>query len=329
LTGDRCLLIGVSVFEELGLKPDEEAVYVAVVDRPGCRIEELTDVGLTPAKMASALADLESRGLVSLLPGRPRRYTAADPGVALEALIRSREEGLQRARLSASLLGERHREARAATVSPQDVVEIVRSREATIQRWREVQRSAQHEVITFDRPPYLLLGINELERELLATGVAYRSVYDRSAFDVRDRIAEIRTMTEYGEQSRMASNVPVKMFIADARVGLISLHGTTTADSALVVHQSSLLDSMVALFEEIWRRAVPLGVAIGAGPAQPSERDVELLSALAAGLTDEAIAHQRDVNPRTVRRHVRRLLDELGVETRFQAGLQAGRRGWL
>jgi DNA-binding NarL/FixJ family response regulator len=127
----------------------------------------------------------------------------------------------------------------------------------------------------------------------------------------------------------MGSNVPVKMFIADARVGLISLHGTTMADSALVVHQSSLLDSMVALFEEIWRRAVPLGVAISAGPAQPSERDVELLSALAAGLTDEAIAHQRGVNPRTVRRHVRRLLDELGVETRFQAGLQAGRRGWL
>jgi DNA-binding NarL/FixJ family response regulator len=34
-------------------------------------------------------------------------------------------------------------------------------------------------------------------------------------------------------------------------------------------------------------------------------------------------------HPRTVQRRVRELLDRLGAGTRFQAGLQAVRRGWL
>jgi DNA-binding NarL/FixJ family response regulator len=54
-----------------------------------------------------------------------------------------------------------------------------------------------------------------------------------------------------------------------------------------------------------------------------------LLGLLAAGLTDSAIGRHLGTHPRTVQRRVRELLDRLGAGTRFQAGLQAVRRGWL
>ena len=41
------------------------------------------------------------------------------------------------------------------------------------------------------------------------------------------------------------------------------------------------------------------------------------------------IAGQTVISQRTVERKVRTMLEQLGASTRFQAGVQAARRGWL
>jgi DNA-binding NarL/FixJ family response regulator len=48
-----------------------------------------------------------------------------------------------------------------------------------------------------------------------------------------------------------------------------------------------------------------------------------------AGATDEVIARKLGIGLRTVRRRIASLMTELGVDTRFQAGVEAVRRGWL
>ncbi|HEX5861291.1 MAG TPA: helix-turn-helix domain-containing protein, partial [Nocardioides sp.] len=64
------------------------------------------------------------------------------------------------------------------------------------------------------------------------------------------------------------------------------------------------------------------------GEARPELRRF-LLQQLAAGAKDEQIARVLGISLRTVRRRVADLLSELGVDTRFQAGAEAVRRGWL
>ena len=63
-------------------------------------------------------------------------------------------------------------------------------------------------------------------------------------------------------------------------------------------------------------------------PAPPAQ-DAHLLALMAAGLKDEVVARQLGLSLRTVRRRIARLMDELGADTRFQAGIEAARRGWL
>ncbi|MBD8609959.1 hypothetical protein IFT77_05635 [Frigoribacterium sp. CFBP 13729] len=72
------------------------------------------------------------------------------------------------------------------------------------------------------------------------------------------------------------------------------------------------------------------------GPADPAtglraptvdERD--LLAFVAAGATDDVIARQLGISPRTLRRRLRDLFDELGASNRFHAGVEAARRGWV
>jgi DNA-binding NarL/FixJ family response regulator len=61
----------------------------------------------------------------------------------------------------------------------------------------------------------------------------------------------------------------------------------------------------------------------------PTDDERALIAMLASGLKDEAIARQLDVHVATVRRRITALVERLDATTRFQAGLQAARRGWL
>ncbi|MFC6678324.1 response regulator transcription factor [Nonomuraea ferruginea] len=49
----------------------------------------------------------------------------------------------------------------------------------------------------------------------------------------------------------------------------------------------------------------------------------------AQGLSDEAIARHLGVSVRTVRTRFAEAMTELGAQSRFQAGVEAARRGWL
>ncbi|WP_374201564.1 response regulator transcription factor [Actinocorallia sp. API 0066] len=54
-----------------------------------------------------------------------------------------------------------------------------------------------------------------------------------------------------------------------------------------------------------------------------------MLRLLAQGLSDDAIARRLRVTTSTVRRHCAAIREELGVATRFAAGVEAARRGWI
>ena len=318
------------MLEAVGLSGQQQDIYLALLDGGPATTAEVRD-RVAGAPVAAALAALEIKGLISRLPGRPVRYQPARPDVAMEVLVRSQEQELQRVRALTTGLMERFRTGHGTAADPTEIVEVVTTREATVQRMAQLQRSATQEVRAFDRPPYIGgLGTNDIESELLGTGVHYRCVYDRGGLEMPGRLTAIRNLVENGEQARVATGVPVKMFLADDRLGLISLDRPVTSDSALVIHQSSLLDTLIALFEEIWADAVPMRFdAPGAETSPRDEQHRVLLGLLAAGLTDEAIARHLGWHPRTAQRHVRDLMTELGAQTRFQAGLQAVRRGWL
>ncbi|GLZ29844.1 hypothetical protein Lesp02_20340 [Lentzea sp. NBRC 105346] len=291
------------MFEILGLTPAEERLWQTLVDRPPATARELG------ANVHGTLAALCAKGLAIRLSGRPVRYTAAAPDEALDALFRAREEELRQARVLTGQLVDRYRSRRA---SPGEVVEVVRGSDAVFHRWRQIQRTARAELCGLHRPPFLTEPAPDEIR------VPSRTVYDHSVAEMPGMLDRIAELVESGEQARIGS-VPVKALLADDRIGMISL---ATTDSVLVVHASALLTALRTLFDRIWASSTPL-----AGSEGTDNR--RLLTLLAAGLTDQAIARQFGWHLRTVQRRVRRIMAELGVRTRFQAGLQAGRRGWL
>lgn len=160
---------------------------------------------------------------------------------------------------------------------------------------------------------------------LLARGVVSRTV---SPPELRDHPliwAYAEETWRAGEQVRIADRLPPRMVVRDREVALLPVDRDDLPAGVLVVWSASLVAALVGLFEEVWARSRP-----AFGPDQPAHRhDPRLLALLAAGTKDESIARHLGKGLRTVRREVAALLDDLGAGTRFEAGVQAARRGWL
>lgn len=196
--------------------------------------------------------------------------------------------------------------------------------------YARILRSAHQDVGIFDSPPYFSdpYAPNAAELEQLGRGVRFRVLYDRRGVDMPGRLAHIDSGRAAGENARVA-DVPFKLLISDHAVAMLPASGDPAyGESWLVVRDSVLIDALATLFETLWERGVPLHVAEHF-PGTPDETDRALLSLLTAGLTDQAIAAHFGWHERTAHRRLREMMTRLDAATRFQAGYQAVRRGWL
>ncbi|MGH3657510.1 MAG: helix-turn-helix transcriptional regulator, partial [Micromonosporaceae bacterium] len=269
--------------------------------------------------------------LVQVIDDSPPRYAAkVAPDTAAEML--TRRTRVHRQRIAAAAAARCRVPVRPSIGGAPEVLagpdEIRRVNDA-------LQRNARREVLCVDKPPYVdCNAINLIERDQLVNGVTYRVVYDRSALSARGRLDTISELVEIGEQARTASGVPMKMMIFDRAAAVIPLQiSAHTIERALLVRHSSLVGALAKVFADLWHGAVPFGP--GRTPVkpvtatEPSTEERQILALLSAGSTDETIGRLMNFSPRTAHRRVRELTAKLGVETRFQAGVQAVRLGWL
>lgn len=137
----------------------------------------------------------------------------------------------------------------------------------------------------------------------------------------------IDATVDNGGEVRIAATLPMKLLIADRSRALVPLDDSGSA-GVILVRSPTVVRALTELFHGLWDRATPYPPERDQpGGLTPYQRHV--LSLLAAGCKDEEIAGRTHVSIRTVRRNIAAILDHLGVATRFAAGVQAAKRGWV
>jgi DNA-binding CsgD family transcriptional regulator len=326
------------MFQALGLSPSEENLYTVLVHSPRSTVAELASYGSVSSQQATRdLHRLVQQGLANRLPGRQGRYIAVAPDIAIEPLLAKREDELRQARLGSSdLMKAFHAASRQE--HPAELVEIITGESNIRSRTDQLPGAARKQIRGFDRPPYVMSpneGISQ-EASRIREGVSYRVIYSAQAVMLPGRLeGEIRDACAAGEQARVRPDLPTKLWIVDDTLALIPIKSTQQAiATCFIVRPCDLLDSLIALFEAEWERAVPLRAFLGEDPVaqdmpDPDETRTAVLSCLAAGLTDEGIARSLGCSLRTAQRHIRRLMHDLNASSRFQAGMEARQRGWV
>jgi DNA-binding CsgD family transcriptional regulator len=218
----------------------------------------------------------------------------------------------------------------------QHLVELVEGPSAITHRVGALLAGAEHEVLAFDAPPYVTAdaSASDAERDLLTRGVRVRAIYANEVLGITPRVEYIRELVALGESARVLPTVPLKMVIIDGRDAVFPLTASAqgTRSTAALIRRSLLCDALVELFEVHWKQAAPVfATTLDSDQVHPeiTPADQALLHLLHAGLKDDAIARNLDIGERTLRRRVTALNERLGASSRFQAGAQAVRRGWL
>lgn len=323
-----------SVLELWGLDEQSEALYRALLRNPerdaawfAAHLER------DEAEVTRDLAALADAGLVACQGGG---YAAGPPSTTLYPLVNAELADLdgRRARLDAvraslasfaadHVVGRSRSWARA----PFELLSATESYVAV----EDLQRSTRGEVVSthpvsqvdVDSPAY-----TDLLQRQLAAGRPMRGLYPSDVVQDPHRLGYVRHWAAAGEQVRLLAKVPPPISVFGDEVALISsTWDDGPSDGRILLRAPALVAMVRELFEHYWARATPLRGAT-AGAAEPDERH-EILQALMMGAKDEAIARQLGVSLRTVRRRVADLMTELGASTRFQAGMEAVRRGLL
>ncbi|ROR00424.1 sugar-specific transcriptional regulator TrmB [Streptomyces sp. 2132.2] len=327
------------MLDVLGLEPDDERVYRALLGRPDTRASPLADQLVMPqADVDRALSRLVGWGLATRTA--EEQFTAAPPAVALGALISERRDGLRMAEHALVTFAEEHRAAMTGN-SLSDLIEVVTGVDAIRHRFLQVQQAARSQVRSFITAPFVALspGENTAEPAAIGRGVQFRAVLDRAVLGEPGIIDDAIVSLRKGVQLRVADQLPMKLVLADADLCLVPLAVTPDGEpGAVLLHRSGLLDALDALFETVWRTAHPLELAdtgadaepaVEFGATGPTDLDRKILGLLLAGLTDQTAAAQLGLSPRTLHRRLRHLTDLAGVRTRMQLGGYAVRHGWV
>jgi sugar-specific transcriptional regulator TrmB/DNA-binding CsgD family transcriptional regulator len=324
------------VLDPLGISDTDERVYRALLQHHHAGVNDLMRAARTtrPA-VTAALNRLERLGLVARDVTESACYTPAAPDSALVQLIRRRTRELEQLRLDANELVA---DFYAASVDrePQGILEIFAGPEAVLRQARALEHATTSEILSFDKPPFLVEALADQdevgnESPLLERGVTVRAIYTTDAITESDRFSRVTELLRRGEQARVLPELPLKLRIFDRQTALIPLAADVgVMHTVAVVHHSALLEALVCLFDALWDRATPLnGGDPATTPSPLSAEDERVVSMLAAGMSDEAIARQLGVSARTARRRVQRLLHRLHAATPFQAGAAAARGGHI
>jgi sugar-specific transcriptional regulator TrmB/DNA-binding CsgD family transcriptional regulator len=325
------------VLEALGFSHVEERMYDLLVSRGRMSLAEVIAEGdHKPQRQLQALEKLVAAGLVRRLASPDQEFVVAPPEYAIEVLIAERMSALQAVRESSAELAARVRRVTQET-DPTELVEVVSGEGSVRQLFLQVIKSAREEIAVFDRPPYASNvdeAMSEQAERLHTDGLRLRTVFDRSLLDEPDHVERIMQGVRAGEQARLA-RVPLKLAVIDnewAMLPLLHAQGRVP-EAVVIVRRSVLLDSLIALFESVWEHAVEIKLGPDHErllPTESSEAELlQLVHLLAAGMTETAIARHLGLSERTVRRRVKDLMDELGVDSRFVAGVRAVQRGWI
>lgn len=331
------------MLEALGLDSAVEAVYLALLRTPLAGVAELSEeLGFPQTRVRSCLDRLVDIDLLQASRDAPGMLRPVSPEVGLDLLLRRQEADLVRRQQEVA----KSKEAVAKAVAEfsgmrpdrhTDQAERLVGLDAIQGRLERLAKELESECLGINPGGAQSQGALDASRPLdanaLGRGVLIRSIYQDSARNDTATLTYARWLTETGGQVRTAPIVPPRMVVFDRRTAIVPIDPADTRAGALCTRSPGIVASLVALFEQTWEAAVPLGAdrrgAAGQGVTGLSPTERELLKLLASGLTDEVAGRRLGVSLRTVRRQMSGLMERLNATSRFEAGLKAAQRGWL
>lgn len=325
------------------LTPDAEAVYEWALTHDGMAEDSAPEgVGLSAERVAEGCRILVELRLLRAAPHDGWLFPVS-PEAAVAELVGPLEAEIHQRRIAAdrtrAMMGPLHSVyfSSRRTRNSNEAIDVVEDVSQVRHLIGEVARKCTEEVFTV-QPTALteetLSDSRPRDMQLLERGVRMRTLYPHTVLSSPAVQTHFLRMANAGSEIRTTTEVTDRIIIFDREIAFMPDRSTEgAAPGAVVVRQPVIVEYLYQSLERAWGLARPFvhtGFGYGDGVDGVADGLKEgIVRLLAAGFKDEAVAKRMNMSVRTCRRHIAELMEELGAESRFQAGVMAADHGLL
>lgn len=237
-----------------------------------------------------------------------RPHVQVEVGDASLPLLLIRRQALERWRRSGSDTGDDYRVLR---LDPSQI------RDAVLDLCRGATR-LQAVTTWVDSIASLAAGDAQNRAFVAETGAEMTSYFDAGALTPE----MIRLLADSCGMSYHVGYGPTQMKMFDQREVLVPGHDSDEVKYLLLLRGVPAVRAAMGYLAAVRRSSVPVGALTDPGEVSLTPRQHDVARLLADGLRDVDAAASLGISVRTFRAEVARLLDRLGCETRFAAGVR-------
>jgi DNA-binding CsgD family transcriptional regulator len=322
-----------SLLSALGLSAEQERLYQRLAPHSGSALAAVaTRLSANPDELARDLRPLEERGLV-VLDGDWLRVVPLSGAISTMIMVEAESAAKVHERLDHLSRAIPYLTAATVRPGPGEVSDVsalegeVSSGGNALKLLTSLIENSRGDLLWLRPDTWRVSRENAITAVVagaVESGRRSRAIYPVLALQEAPDV--LRARAQAGEEVRLLADLPTRMMIIGSTHVVLPEPLGYADEPRLLIRQPAIVESLTMLFESMWERATPVP-DLEHGRTRTDRRF--LLHQLASGAKDEQIARALGISLRTVRRRVAELLDELQVQSRFQAGVEAVRRGLL
>ncbi|WP_440067202.1 hypothetical protein [Streptosporangium sp. OZ121] len=323
------------------LDEDTASVYFRALHRGriGTARDVAEELGLDPRTVEDAIERLTRLHLLRPEPGHLTNLVPVNPEIAAASLISPMETEIHHRRdLITGIRTRMHSlmhgyDEVQRTRKPANPVEALPDGAAVRGSLHLAAEACEREMLSVEpnAPSWADLD-DTLTRNLamLERGVRMRMLYQHSARADLPTRGHIKKLVAAGASVRTTPQLPNHLVIFDGEVAFMSRPGEAgAAPGAVAARDLSVVGFLSEVFEHLWNSATPYSASDLGYQGATDEIQHAIVTLLAQGFTDEAVARRLGMSVRTCRRHIGALLQNLSAVSRFQAGIRAAASGYV
>ncbi|MEU6535711.1 helix-turn-helix transcriptional regulator [Streptomyces sp. NPDC047000] len=269
-------------------------------------------------------------------PDDPTWLQPVPPAIALAQRLHPLEREIQERRHEASELTDSFEPFMAISAQSPGETHAVTVHEGIERINAAIERAThecQSEVLTVQpgggRSEHVLETALKRGQDVIERGITMRTLYQHTVRHSQGTLAYAEMMAKGKVEIRTLEELIERLMIFDRAVAFIPARDDRQI--ALELRHPGLVQYLVKVFEQLWRRAVPLLEEPAYAPPTDGITGVQrsIAKLLIEGHVDEAIARRLGMNVRTCRAHIAKLAAALGSGSRAQLGYLIAQSGLL
>ncbi len=254
--------------KNLGFSERQAKVYAALLEKRDASLTDLQKISVVPHNKVSEVVNyLLREGYCSAKKiGNRRYFNVVSPKSSFSSSLKNMEDNLTESYKLTNEMEEMYNNS-DKTKEPFEYIEVFHGNNNIQQKFCDLVSNSKNEILSFTKPPWASVTPDEekmqgdVHSEFCKRNGKMRTIYEIKSADENDIISTMERDRKVGEQSRISTSLPIKMFIFDRKALLIADASPLSLTNELrmtLIKQQTIVNAFIALFDYFWQQSMDI-----------------------------------------------------------------------